>query len=120
MSLSKNTRMVDVLGDYCIVADNLHGSAQAVANVKYQFRRVTSMIENEEDSSSYYTGILTIRGYNSQPLPKDRTETSRYGQTRRVQIDDSKDTDRDELVSNRELYIYSSDDDSQLTFRQQL
>lgn len=48
--------MVDVLGDYCIVADNLHGSAQAVANVKYQFRRVTSMIDNEEDSSSYYTG----------------------------------------------------------------
>ena len=60
MSLSKNTRMVDVLGDYCIVADNLHGSAQAVANVKYQFRRVTSMIENEEDSSSYYTGISIV------------------------------------------------------------
>ena len=52
--------MVDVLGDYCIVADNLHGSAQAVANVKYQFRRVTSMIDNEEDSSSYYTGNLIV------------------------------------------------------------
>ena len=55
-----------------------------------------------------------------QPLLKDRTDTSRYGLMRRVQIDDSTDTDRDELVSNRELYIYSSDDDSQLTFRQQL
>ena len=54
----------------------------------------------------------------------DRTETSRCdgGPTniRRVQIDDSTDTDRDELVANHELYIYSSDDDSShLTFRQQ-
>ena len=56
MSLNKDTRMVDVLGDYCIVADNLHGSAQTVANVKYKLNRVTSLYDNGDDSSSYYTG----------------------------------------------------------------
>ena len=57
MSLNKNTRMVDVLGDYCIVADNVHGSAQTIAHVKYQLRPpTTTALENEYDSSSYYTG----------------------------------------------------------------
>ena len=55
MSLSNETRMVDVLGDYCLIADNIHGSAQCIANVKYQLRRVTSRLESE-DGSSYYTG----------------------------------------------------------------
>lgn len=35
MSLNNNTRMVDILGTYTCVADNIHGSQQSVTNVSY-------------------------------------------------------------------------------------
>lgn len=90
MSLNNSTRMVDVLGDYCIVADNVHGSAQCITNVKYKIK--------PDSNNSYFNN--------------DRSNI----QSRFDFVDDGETTDTDRSETTiKELHIDSSDDDSQST-----
>ena len=73
MSLNNNTRMVDILGTYTCVADNIHGSQQSVTNVSY----------NPSKDNQHPNPIHQFDGFST-------------------------DTD----TTAKELYIYSSSDDS--------
>ena len=97
MVLDDETRMVDVLGRYTIVADNNNGSVDASVTLKYAHRPPPSLngSANESDTSWY-------------PPPSD----SEFSQTFRPNLSANvESSDTETTVRDYELHINSTDTD---------
>ena len=75
MILDSNTRMVDVLGRYTLTADNIHGSAEVCALVKYGAKRPTSVNISASNSSIDETSVYTARSGSEYTCIRGGSET---------------------------------------------
>ena len=107
MILDSNTRMVDVLGRYTLTADNIHGSAEVSALVKYGAKRPTSVNISTSNSSIDETSVYTARSGSEYTCIRGESEAE-------TEIETVVDYKRDENSKNENTYSTSMSGDDEL------